>query len=381
MKIAIVNPIMQTRNYPAEKDQKKAIETDKYCNIIELADAISRQGNKVTVFASDAFKPKKTISGKNKMLEIEYLPTRMQGIFPPAILPYCPNLAERLNSTRFDAIIATEHYQLSTMQAAFSKQKKTKLLVWQELDREFAPFLPKTIQKAYNKTLFRIVEKKIDLFMPRSSSAKNFLEKICASAKKISPTVPTPVNTKMFKPKNAPKNGFVLDVTRLNKDRNLGFLLDAAEITKKTVPDIVFVVAGDGPEKKRFVQEIKKRRLEKNILVKTAQKKEMPLLYSHSALAIIHSTGGLFPFTALEAMACGKPVISSFRGALLDLIQDGKNGFFVDSPQAMAKKIVFILKERKKCASLGKNARQTIIEKFSMEKVAEAFAKKISGIL
>src|SRR4029079_523057 len=43
---------------------------------------------------------------------------------------------------------------------------------------------------------------------------------------------------------------------------------------------------------------------------------------------------------ALEAMACGTPVIAFRQGALPQIVEDGKTGFLVDSVAAMAAAIV-----------------------------------------
>ncbi len=40
-----------------------------------------------------------------------------------------------------------------------------------------------------------------------------------------------------------------------------------------------------------------------------------------------------FGFSVVEAMACGTPVIATRRGSMAEIVQDGENGFLVDTPE------------------------------------------------
>lgn len=76
--------------------------------------------------------------------------------------------------------------------------------------------------------------------------------------------------------------------------------------------------------------------------------------------------------SALEAMACGKPIIETKVGGLIDLISDGYNGLPVptDDHVVLAKRIVQVLQDPWKAATLGKNARARA-EECRIEKVVE----------
>ena len=65
-----------------------------------------------------------------------------------------------------------------------------------------------------------------------------------------------------------------------------------------------------------------------------------------------------FGMVALEAMACGTPVIASRVGGLAYLVQEGKTGFFVPSqdPRALAEKLQLLFNDQALRIRLGKQA-------------------------
>jgi len=73
----------------------------------------------------------------------------------------------------------------------------------------------------------------------------------------------------------------------------------------------------------------------------------LPYYYSASEAVVVPSHYESFGMVALEAMACGIPVVASEVGGLAFLIQDGKTGFTVpvDDPQALADRILKLISD------------------------------------
>ena len=74
-----------------------------------------------------------------------------------------------------------------------------------------------------------------------------------------------------------------------------------------------------------------------------------------------------FGLTAIEAMACGKPLVASHVDGLAEIIQDGQNGFLVsaDSVNGFADCIVALAKDGKKRKAIGEVARKCVEEKYA----------------
>ncbi len=71
----------------------------------------------------------------------------------------------------------------------------------------------------------------------------------------------------------------------------------------------------------------------------------LPYYYSSAAVVVVPSHYESFGMVALEAMACGTPVVASQVGGLAFLVQDGLTGYHVpgDDPQALAEKLTALL--------------------------------------
>ena len=83
-------------------------------------------------------------------------------------------------------------------------------------------------------------------------------------------------------------------------------------------------------------------------------------IYSIADLFLMTSESESFGLAALEAMACGMPVITSDSGALPELNDDGITGFVcpVGDSTAMAEKGLFLLKDESRWKQFSAAARK-----------------------
>ena len=82
------------------------------------------------------------------------------------------------------------------------------------------------------------------------------------------------------------------------------------------------------------------------------------------------------PNVLLETMACGLPVISSNLKGVTDwIIEDSYNGFLFEpgNRSQLEKTLLMVLKDDQSSHEMGLNARETVLRRFSMEKVAEEY--------
>jgi len=102
--------------------------------------------------------------------------------------------------------------------------------------------------------------------------------------------------------------------------------------------------------------------------------KDLPAYYSLMDVFVHPSLRDGMPNALLEAMACGLPVVATPVGGAADVIEDGKNGIFVNVNNAddLAEKILYLLDNSEKRGELGKNARESILDRFTPEKELEA---------
>lgn len=82
---------------------------------------------------------------------------------------------------------------------------------------------------------------------------------------------------------------------------------------------------------------------------------ELPAYYSAADVCAVPSLHESFGLAALEAMACGTPVVASDTGGLRALVRDGETGCLVDaaSPDALARTLHGLLADRPRARRMG----------------------------
>jgi D-inositol-3-phosphate glycosyltransferase len=104
--------------------------------------------------------------------------------------------------------------------------------------------------------------------------------------------------------------------------------------------------------------------------------------YAAAEMVIVPSHYESFGMVALEAMACGTPVIASDVGGLSFSIEDGYNGYRVPDrdPQALADKIMLLLKHGVLRDQLGDQARMWV-QHYSWVNIAEELLEVFEATL
>lgn len=140
----------------------------------------------------------------------------------------------------------------------------------------------------------------------------------------------------------------VIFAGRLIKDKNVDVLLKAVRLLKEEISDIRCVIVGDGPERGRLEKLARDLGLNGNIIFKGFLKEhdEVIALMKASKVFVLPSTREGFGIVALEANACGLPVITVKHemNATKDLIKNSRNGFVCNlSEYEIAERILMTL--------------------------------------
>ena len=149
----------------------------------------------------------------------------------------------------------------------------------------------------------------------------------------------------------------------------------------KKVPSKLILV-GDGPD--RSSCENLSRELHVNDHVKFLGKQaELVDLLSAADLFLIPSQSESFGLSALEAMACEVPVISSSVGGLPELVVHGETGYIAEigDIDRMAKYAVELLSNDARRDIFAKAGRRRAIENFAIEKIVTLYERHYERIL
>ncbi len=186
------------------------------------------------------------------------------------------------------------------------------------------------------------------------------------------------VETDIFKPLNSPRaRGSICFVGRLSPEKNLMSLLEALGGQPYTL-DII----GAGPQLDQLKQKAARVGAKANFLG-SYPNHQLPEILNRHELFILPSLWENMPKTLLEAMACGLPVIGASVSGIKEVIKDGDNGVLCGTdPQSIRQAVVSLMENEALKTQLGKNARKTIEESFSLtalkDKELDLYARLLS---
>ncbi len=195
----------------------------------------------------------------------------------------------------------------------------------------------------------------------------NILTRIPEVSDKLT-VIPNNIDETLFLPVSTEKRYDLIFVGRLSSEKNLFALLDAV----KQLDDVSMLLIGDGPQK----SEIRTRITEIGDRVEHREKvpnDELPELYNQARASILPSLFEGMPKVLLEAMSCGVPVIGTDVRGIREVIQHQSNGWLSEGTDADALKVAIetVLGDQELQDRLGVNARQTILDNYSLSKLAE----------
>ncbi|MCX8153045.1 MAG: glycosyltransferase family 4 protein [Candidatus Bathyarchaeota archaeon] len=181
------------------------------------------------------------------------------------------------------------------------------------------------------------------------------------------------VKEEMRKKLGIPKSvTVVLTVRRIVYKNGVDTLIESAEKAIQKNPHLVFLVVGKGPDFAKVKEKIAQLRLqEKFRLIGFVSDDELPLCYNASDFFVLPSKSGEgLPLVALEAMACGLPVIATNVGGIAEIVK-GEYGKLVppDSPEILAEAILEF--SGREWNTLRKELRFMIEQKYSWDKNVE----------
>ena len=149
-------------------------------------------------------------------------------------------------------------------------------------------------------------------------------------------------------------------VGRLVPIKNHEMFFDvASELLKDdSMPDVKFVVIGDG-ERAEYLKNYVIEKGLKDKIIFHGWIKNIEEAYTDLDIVALTSLNEGTPVSLIEAMASGKPVISTDVGGVKDIVREGYNGLLVKSEDVkeFSDKLKSLIKDREKRMELGKNGR------------------------
>lgn len=220
----------------------------------------------------------------------------------------------------------------------------------------------------------------IDYLIPASEELTNFYQKNILTTK----SVYIPISLDYFPKKPAKLNNKnLISVGRLSKEKGYEDLIYVFNEIMKKDDKFHLDIIGDGNEKEKLNNLIKKLNLEKNITLHGYQSKEYINRYLEKAsLYLMCSFEESFGIVLIEAGSFGVPAIcfDSAQGAN-EIIENKKSGYLIANrnKKEMAKKTIELIKDSSTLKDFGKKSRE-IAEKYKFENVKKIWLEFLKEV-
>ena len=167
--------------------------------------------------------------------------------------------------------------------------------------------------------------------------------------------------------------GLVAFAGRCREGKGVFDLLDAVSEIAPSQPALRLECAGDG-DLGRLVERAAALGIDERVRLRGwIGARERDDLLARASIFVLPSHAEALPVSLLEAMAAGCAVVASRVGGIPDLVEDGVNGLLVPArdPSALAAALRRLLDDPDLAARLGRAARATVAERYTLELALE----------
>jgi len=304
----------------------------------------------------------------------------------PYAIPQITSLKTFLESVKSSDLIHVHgHPYLSSFLAAKIAKKYSKPLVLTQHNTfiEYGSSLWDHVEWLNDYAIGKQVLKEADKIVVVSNATGNYVLSLGADPEKIC-VLHNGVDVNRFRPLNGVKDemrknlgiskdsSVVLTVRRLVYKNGIDTLIESAKKAIKKNPRLFFLVIGKGPDFEKVKEKIKQLGMQENFrLTGFISDEGLPFYYNIADFFVLPSKSGEgLPLVALEAMACGVPVIATNVGGISEVIKEDYGKLVPpNSPDSLAKAILEF--SHRELSTLQKDLRVMIEQKYSWDKNVE----------
>lgn len=172
----------------------------------------------------------------------------------------------------------------------------------------------------------------------------------------------------------------VLSVARLDREKAHNVLLKACLCLKNLSVSFECVIIGDGPERGNLLGLLEQFGLGSSVhLVGAKSNTEVVPYYQRASVFVMPSLLEALGVAAIEAMACGVPVVATRVGGVPELVEDGRTGFLVEFGDhlELARKIALLLENSELRSMMGGEARSKAVALFNINEQVRRLAQAL----
>ncbi len=174
-------------------------------------------------------------------------------------------------------------------------------------------------------------------------------------------------------PSPLPPGRWIVTIGRLVPQKNPDLFASIASKVCAEFPDIRFAWIGEGPLEERLRALLRESGMSDRVIL-TGFRRDARQILRQAEIFLSTALWEGMPYSVLEAMQAGKPVVVSDIDGHRELILDGKTGFLTKETSDCVEKIIKILSDDKLRAELGNEALNRFNNHFSFKQFVQKTA-------
>ena len=232
--------------------------------------------------------------------------------------------------------------------------------------------LQRKIEKMINGKTLRAGTK---ILVSNKDTKKIIIDEYGVKSEKIS-IIPNGVDLSLFDITSKKNPRKIVFAGAMYYHRGLDILLEAIPYIIKKIPDTKFVLLGSGAEMDKLKKIVLENKLEDSVEFKGWLKREkIPENISDASIGIgplrlTDVTSRALPIKVLEYMAVSLPIIAQKGTLPEDVLENEKNGYFIENVNDLVEKIILLLNQPEKIKEMGIQSSK-MVQKFSWDKVVK----------
>ena len=202
--------------------------------------------------------------------------------------------------------------------------------------------------------------------------------------------IPNFVDVEVYKPQEncafkqhfAPNNEKILvHISNFRPVKRVTDVIKVFEIVRNKIPSKL-ILAGDGPDRTECEKLVRELKIKNDVYFLGKQEAVVDILNAGD-LFLLPSQSESFGLSALEALACGLPCITTSIGGLPELVIHNETGYLAEigDVERMAKYAIDLLTNSNKYKKFSENARKRAVEFFNKEKIVSIYEEYYKRIL
>ncbi len=303
MNVLIINLILHT----AEKGVIPRYHSNSDCMIYNMARGFVASGHKVTILASEEFRP---LEPENNPFDIIYFPSVLPKLFRPDLLPLPKGLMKWLRNhhEEYEKVITSETFSFGTLAAARVCPGKT--VIWQEMAS-----LQKAFKKIPSRFWYNVVAPLTMSQIPviaRSETARKFILKYMRNVSER--IVDHGIDGDIFHPSLGPKKKSFIVISRLVRGKRIDLTIEkfARFIAIPGYEDYHLDIVGDGDERENLEQLTEQLGIGKNVTFHgRLPHSGFSSLSADSMAFLVNTQNDLNMVSIPESIVSGTPIVTN----------------------------------------------------------------------